>query len=271
MPRSLLKRMSECDVKFLESAQRIVDGEPTVRDVCATCNGGPLSALDNYICGLYDTYFDRILKPSQTVLFKYDFHKLARWLLKVSFNSARTKNEGDALILARYREYILDPIRKHPQLALFLQLAGPRVLTKAEAARIDPRWLKQLPRTPNGGHQIPPTMVRISRAVSSQPFAPVVHRLVSINSFYFYILISRDAPLLPKAWKDIRRSTKARLDEAQQIPEDSNPIRISVSSLDHVSSFTPTTIANRSVFQEWLRQLQGSQHTEGESGTVRDH
>jgi len=266
LPAALLSRMTGDNVIFLEAAQRIIAGEPTVRDVCATCNGGPLSVLDNYICGLYDTYFHRIVKPAQTILFKYDFHNLARWLLKVSFNSTRTKNEGDAPILARYREYVLDPSGKRHQLALFLQLVGPRLLTKSEAARIGPRWLTQLPKTPDGRQQIPPFPMRISRATSSQHFAGVVHRLVSINSFYFYILIPRNAPLLPKTWKDVRRSAKARLDQAQQLLEDSNSVSISVSLIDHLSSFKPTTIANPSVFQQWLHQLEGLPHTAGALG-----
>jgi hypothetical protein len=48
-----------------------------------------LSQLDGYICALFDRYFIYLCQRHATVRFEYDYHRLKRWLLKMSFNSAR--------------------------------------------------------------------------------------------------------------------------------------------------------------------------------------
>jgi hypothetical protein len=63
----------------------MIDGEPQVRDVCADCNNGPLSALDNYICELWDGHFHQIVPADAQIAFSVDYERLSRWLLKMSF------------------------------------------------------------------------------------------------------------------------------------------------------------------------------------------
>jgi hypothetical protein len=65
---------------YLARSQGYIEGEPTVRDVCAKCNNGPLSALDKYICELWDCYFGRIVEANEVIPFSYDYSRLSRWL-----------------------------------------------------------------------------------------------------------------------------------------------------------------------------------------------
>jgi len=69
---------------------KVFSGEFTVKDVCETCNNGELSKLDRYLCVLYDRYFAKIVEDGTSVEFEYDFGRLTRWLLKISYNSSRT-------------------------------------------------------------------------------------------------------------------------------------------------------------------------------------
>jgi hypothetical protein len=42
---------------YLKKIDKTVVGEPQIRDVCAECNNGPLSMLDEYACRLWDECF----------------------------------------------------------------------------------------------------------------------------------------------------------------------------------------------------------------------
>src|SRR5688500_3602708 len=57
---------------YLKKINKIISGEPQVKDVCASCNNGPLSALDDYICKMWDQYFNRIVEHREQVKFEYE-------------------------------------------------------------------------------------------------------------------------------------------------------------------------------------------------------
>jgi len=110
---------------------KIVATETTLADVCATCNNGFLSQLDEYGSKLYDKYFSAIPQSGKRIEFRCEFDLLARWLLKLSYNAART-----GIWSSYYREYLLrvtDYIRgevaRPPQLYIYLQLITAAILT----------------------------------------------------------------------------------------------------------------------------------------------
>ena len=70
--------------------------EFTIKDVCARCNNGFMSELDAYICELFERYFARVLERGEKVSFEFDYHRLKRWLLKMSYKSARLNSANDA-------------------------------------------------------------------------------------------------------------------------------------------------------------------------------
>jgi hypothetical protein len=95
------------DVTFLERVKkRFIDSDPVIRDVCAICNNGPLSELDDYGKALYTEQLSEYIYAGFTTTLQADFEKLAKWLLKVSFNSARI-NRTDLEILAPYSQLLL--------------------------------------------------------------------------------------------------------------------------------------------------------------------
>jgi hypothetical protein len=110
-PKSLHQRLlntreEKSSLFWLAKIKKEIPNEPTVRDVCATCNNTILSKLDNYIGKLFDQSFVRILKRNEKIEFQYDYHRLKRWLLKISFNSARIHSSVDAIVYQSLLPYI---------------------------------------------------------------------------------------------------------------------------------------------------------------------
>lgn len=95
------------DSGFMDRVKgKIVKTELVIRDVCGGCNNGPLSDLDAYGKELFFSHFIRYVFKDSHASFDYHYEKLVRWLLKISYNSARA-HDSDAEILAQYKGVIL--------------------------------------------------------------------------------------------------------------------------------------------------------------------
>jgi hypothetical protein len=104
------------------AARKRIAAEQTIRDVCATCNSGPLSLLDSYGkkflegTGLLEGDYKQ-----NTIDLTYDYALLARWLLKLSFNSSRrTGNHTE--VLSYFVPYILGATAAPPMHTALLAL-----------------------------------------------------------------------------------------------------------------------------------------------------
>lgn len=130
-PASLHKRLYTANQQsqnyfWLSRLQRDISSEPKIRDVCADCNNVTLSKLDNYICNLFDDTLVNLVEYGQEVVFEYDYHLLKRWLLKMSYNSARIHNSPDTKAIKRILPYILGENEKLGRsVQLFVQLVYP--------------------------------------------------------------------------------------------------------------------------------------------------
>lgn len=108
--------------------EKILESEPTLKDVCADCNNGILSLLDAYACSLFERQFSKILERYETVNFDIDYHLLKRWLLKMSYNSARINGALDTFVFDPVLPYIMglnNALGKTVQLYLQLTYPGP--------------------------------------------------------------------------------------------------------------------------------------------------
>ncbi|WP_269533510.1 hypothetical protein [Chitinimonas sp. BJYL2] len=95
------------DVGFMERAKgKIVKTELVIRDVCGDCNNGSLSELDAYGKELFLSHLARYVFKDSSESLCYDYERLVRWLLKISYNSARA-HDSDTEILAQYKKIIL--------------------------------------------------------------------------------------------------------------------------------------------------------------------
>jgi hypothetical protein len=137
-----------------------VKGDLIVRDVCTACNNGVLSSLDGYGKELYERYFATPVYAGETATFDYDGDRLLRWLLKLSYNSARAQN-ADVRVLREYSTTMLGEV--------------------ARPARRDERGQP---------HVEEPLWFRIGQfRLPSFPALALIQRTVLINSFAFTLLI----------------------------------------------------------------------------------
>jgi hypothetical protein len=182
-PAGFLKRGS-FELKFSARANKTFEGDLTIADVCGACNNGPLSALDDHACELYDRRFGKKVEPNAIVTFTYDHGLLLRWLLKVSYNSARSTG-SDVDLLGLYRHVIKSPFPCSPAFAVaFVATIGPSLYlneTSGETRRIYPLAAR------SGPMQLPGVDIADLAAL----------RCVMINSFLFTLVICRPGKFDP--------------------------------------------------------------------------
>jgi hypothetical protein len=142
-------REDKCSVFWLAKINKVIPNEPTVRDVCANCNNGILSALDGYICELFDRSFVTILKRYERLEFEYDYHRLKRCLLKICYNSARIHSSLDVIAFPPLLPYISgESDIQGRSVQLFCQLAYPAEVPDEFLEPMDERPARHSPRRP---------------------------------------------------------------------------------------------------------------------------
>lgn len=104
-PNFLYKKYPDYKFGFNGGTGKHTFSVDQVKDVCKKCNNEVLSNLDNYVKRLCDKYFDNFI-INEPVEFKYDYHLLLRWILKVSYNAARAY-KTPYQEFERYLSYIL--------------------------------------------------------------------------------------------------------------------------------------------------------------------
>lgn len=181
-PNGFLKR-TNYEIKFSAKANKTFAGDIVVSDVCPACNNGPLSRLDNYACELYDRRFAKFCEDGATVAFSYDYSLFLRWLLKVSYNSARLAGDADAEILSMFRNVIISENPSFPlPVLIYVTIIGPSRMLNQETGD----WKKIYPLATRCGRFELPNNGRDS---------DLVLRIILINSFMFNIIIARSSEL----------------------------------------------------------------------------
>lgn len=169
-PKCIINRMPELEAKYLDSQKIFIPTELVISDVCSDCNNIKLSVLDSYLCRLYDEYFKIYIENKKDFIFEYDYELLLRSLLKITYNSSRTvkKDEND---FTKYRKFILNGGENYENILIKLDIILPSIID----------GLKVYPKSARCGS--------IDIGVNSDNF---ILRMISINSYYFFIIISKN-------------------------------------------------------------------------------
>ncbi len=169
-----------------------VKGDLIVRDVCTVCNSGVLSSLDGYGKELYERYFATPVYAGETVTFDFDGDRLLRWLLKLSYNSARAQN-ADMRVVREYRKVMLGESPLPDRIRCWLHLVS--------ATSIDPeaKLIRPARRDEQGQPYVKePHSFRIGQfRITDHPALSLVQRTVAINSLAFTLLIARADSVWP--------------------------------------------------------------------------
>ncbi|MDE3841059.1 hypothetical protein C0966_17495 (plasmid) [Bacillus methanolicus] len=90
-PESLITLFPEAEYVYFgeEKVIPLSTDNHVVRDVCVTCNNDRLSKLDTVGSGFIKEYFLSDLNPNQELHVSYDYFSLAKWVMKIIYNSTR--------------------------------------------------------------------------------------------------------------------------------------------------------------------------------------
>ncbi|VTR93365.1 Uncharacterized protein OS=Escherichia fergusonii B253 GN=ERIG_01105 PE=4 SV=1 [Gemmata massiliana] len=213
-----------------------LQGDLLVKDVCGHCNNVVLSKLDAYGKQLYERYFANPVYAGETVTFDYDGDRLLRWLLKLSYNSARAQN-ADALVLQEYRKVMLGEAPMSDRVRCWLHLVTP---TYFDPATED---MHQAKRDEQGHPNVDePLWFRIGQSrLTTHPALMLVQRAVVINSFSFTLLIARADVEWPCAdfdeWCNVFTSTYP---DAQPVKPEMGTLTVTTGEDHTVLSILPT-------------------------------
>lgn len=176
-PRTLIQKYDSL-ITYNPRKHNFYIGEPVVKDVCATCNNTHLSKLDNYLSYLYDASFAKILAPGEDVIFSYQYDLLLRSLLKISYNSSRAfREKSDISVLSDFSEYILHGGNSQ-KVIIHLQIVTASKMMNADTGE----FLGDLS----------PINLRCGWVPYDGALCKhFLVRFVAINSFWFYLILSR--------------------------------------------------------------------------------
>lgn len=172
-PKCLIKKMPELESRYIGSQNKFVKSELVISDVCSKCNNEKLSKLDSYFCSLYDKYFKDFHEEKKQFIFEYDYDLLLRSLLKIIFNSSRTIN-SDYNYFEKFKHFIIDGNETWENVIIKLDIITP--------------WT-------TNGIKVYPKSTRcgiVDIGIKNENF---IIRAVTVNSFYFYVLISKEKTL----------------------------------------------------------------------------
>lgn len=186
IPAFIYRFQKELQAKVIgwnEVANKMVGGEHQVKDVCEKCNGGVLSSLDAYgkeflIANgfLTQNYIHRRAELS------YDYDRLVRWLLKISFNSTRT-DQGHVHLFEKFIPYILNgsPSPQKIDFAVLATLAAPVTTEKLNGQ------YKVFDDLANGSGVVNPFLMRISYGPNQ--YETFTLRVIMFGPLTFFMLM----------------------------------------------------------------------------------
>jgi hypothetical protein len=162
------------------AGEKFVQSEPVIADVCARCNNGVLSRLDEYGAKMYDQFFDVTPQPGERIELSYDFDLLTRWLLKLAYNTARMRKWPAPHFeqLEQATEYISGKASCPTNLRIYVQLITPAKLTPQQKQRV----------IEGAGEVIDEVEPGFRRFVAFAGRGMIAGCLVGMNGFQFYIV-----------------------------------------------------------------------------------
>ena len=177
--------------KYHRKPDKVLGAEHVIKDVCAACNSGPLSALDDYARSLYFRFFAKRYQSIKRATFEYDFDKLSKWLLKIGYNSARAAGASDANVFSQYASGIIGSSRLPASVGFSVSLLGQLISVNATT------------RSKKVTELIWCRVGSIGLSLSEPPI--VGARTVIINSWQFRILVA-ERPEMTVTETDLARA-----------------------------------------------------------------
>jgi len=165
--------MPELELKFMDNKKIVTTAELTIADVCAECNNTKLSLLDNYFCSLYDSHFKNFIEEKKPTKFKYNYELFLRSLLKITYNSSRTKSRIDNEF-EKFKDFILNGNQIREDVVIKADIVTPAIID---------------------GKKLYPNSARCGTISIDTTVDNFILRMISVNSYHFYMIISKNAEI----------------------------------------------------------------------------
>lgn len=177
-PESVISRYEGYLLSCTDRSDTFFRADLVVKDVCAFCNNGFLSRLDNYFISLFERYMTVPILPGDKVEIEFDYNSLLRFLLKVSYNSSRASGDGVQAIevLSRYVPFMQGYESSASDVMLRLQIFTSAKKFNLETNRVEgllDAYMLRSAKIPYNGSQCDNFIIR----------------MVAFNSFWFYLII----------------------------------------------------------------------------------
>jgi hypothetical protein len=237
-PNCFLERLECTHAHFSPKSGKVHGGDYVVCDVCTTCNSDKLSELDDYFCYLYDKYFVEPRGVDEEVIFEYEYDPLARALLKISYNTARSA--GSEITPFKYlTDYMLDGESRPFGFVIIGELVSPTFIAEKKG-------------TKSVVKEIRPTMYRSMRGQLQTPHgSTVLTRIVAISSFFFHILIARD-PKNEDVFNTAVHEFLSVIDGTELLNPVSTSITLRTTHRDSLSSMMPLLKLKHKEYKEFF-------------------
>jgi len=236
-PSCFLERLEGNHAHFSPKSGRVHGGDYIVCDVCEQCNNEKLSPLDSYFCRLYDLYFSNPRGPNEEVLFEYDYDLLARVLLKIAYNTARSAGSETSPFI-RTTDYILYGNKRPTGISIIGELVSPTFVVDPK----DPAHMKE----------IRPTMYRSALCQLKTPHGyAVLLRIIAVNSFFFHLLITRE-PSNQTIFNRAVRELINRVSGTVLLKPEYTSVTLRTSPQDSLSSMLPLLHGKHREYKEFF-------------------
>lgn len=245
LPICLIERTKHQTEKFLKAANKIIRGEPSIKDVCKDCNNIHLSKLDTYICNLFDEYFNKFVTTDNIIHFNFNYNSLSRWLLKTCYNSKRANNKEDSKYFHQYKNYILEGKPSPRNVFIFLQLIIPYKISEEERQGLSKEF--------QGLEEMPPDYARIGDILlSNNACKEFFINFVIIKSYLFYIFILKNANSLHRNKKrNFINFIKVNFKNASYLNINDESLILYPSNIDAKQAFETQIFFNQKTYEEW--------------------
>ena len=225
-PKCLIEKY-ESLLTYSKRRNALYTGEPTIKDVCQHCNNVILSKLDEYLSQVFYRHFYLILLPGEGTSFSYDYERLLRSLLKISYNSARA--DASEKVIKSHEGFIKFIMHGGycPPIELRLQ-----VVTASRAINLDEGTESLLE----------PKHLRVAEIPYDGSLANrFVVRMVALNCFWFFLVFPHKAEP-PHKWKEFNAGfTLWRMNVGIKLPATDSLVTIPVNQTTYLH---PTLLGN---------------------------
>ncbi len=217
---------------WVEVAQKSLSSDSVVRDVCAPCNNEVLGELDSY--GKSCLEKAGLLTPnysSTSLDLFYNHDLLLRWLLKISFNAARTTGSA-AMMLEEFIPFILGRTGAPSRTSLFVLASLAAPMSPEDRRLIVPEFEDLIDRHV----KFNPFLFRISNGYLGQECAI---RSIFMGALSFHLVLPTGATT-PGGARILSRSIAKQLGAVELLP---------------ASKFVQVNAGPRSWVDLWTAQL----------------